>query len=205
MTVFASFAQLQEFAEAQADGLGPTVARRIILRSSPLGDADLEALRRHLALPDSYLECAARFDLRGVSLGYFQVGPYRQDVPLVDQLRQLNAETSFEVLTRERLVIAGGMDADLLCVVSSNGLAPGRVAVVDIESGPKASVTFIAPGYGEFMLAAGGLWRLGLTASRGGQPDAEATIQSFLQDLRYSLADEAMAEAWRPFAEVLLL
>ena len=205
MSIFRSLRELQAFTEKAAEDVSPELADEEILRPSALSDEEIGLLRSELALPESYLECARQFDLRGMSLGYFQIGPYRQDVPLLDQLRQVNAETSFETLTREHLVVVGGLDADLVCVVSNEGAVPGQVAVVSIENGPPVTAKTIASSYGEFMLAAGSLWRLGLEVEEKEQSIPKPAVEGFLRDLRGLLADQSIAEAWRSFAEELLL
>lgn len=191
---------LQVYIAEYAMRFPPDARPRFLLRRSSIAVKDLVRLRSALNLPESYLACLRRFDLEGVSIGYFQVWPQAPGTDIVDRIMAANGSINprLDYLQKERLYEVAGWDADHICVASQSSSMPGRVYWMADEL-PDSSAHPIATSFSEFLIAAGRLVQV------GAQGDGQELLETFLSDLGNIMADVSLVGAWRMFAESALL
>lgn len=134
-------------------------AEEVELRSPGLSPVQLDRLRAALpGMPASYLECVARFDLRNVRFGFFELQAATGN-DLVQGLVEANEPEGFlyaRYMAPNHLYWVASWDADPICVVRDQpARLGGEVIGLDLASGPEPRLYRVAPSFATAMIIAG--------------------------------------------------
>jgi len=188
----------------------PLIADRIVLRSPGLAQSEFACLADALpGLSEDYLDCLARIDLQGISIGYFSFPPPRTPggPGLVEWLRDANSDAEIDsnpvshFLAANELYEVASFESDPICMVRTTARErSGQVVWVDIETGPEIMAHPVALSFERFLIAAGRLSQAGHDPTIVG-PAATEQFIARLDDLGF---DERQRESWRLLADMSL-
>jgi hypothetical protein len=167
------------------------------LRSPGLSAAELRRLTDALpGMPASYLDCLARFDLRGASLSYLELTPGVGD-DLVQTLLEANDPEEYlhsRYLEPNKLYIVASWEADWICVARDLPDRPGgEVIGIEMVGVAEPRTYRMAPSFAVAMLVAGNLLKALDDPAMVGMPG----LERFVTGLAELGLDEEQQDAWR--------
>jgi hypothetical protein len=194
-TVISSLEDLVRFTRKRASE-EPQFADELELRVPGLSPAELDRLATALpGIPASYLECLAHLELRGVTLGVFNLQPAAAQ-ETVEWLIDVNRPGDYLYVTYlapNRLYHVASWGTDPICVARDlPDQAGGEVVGVDLEGGSEPRLYRAAPSFASAMVAAGRMLELAADPALAGQAGLEQFIAS-LVDLGF---DDEQQESW---------
>ena len=181
----------------------PAEAAEIILAGPGLGPKDRKELLSHIrGLPESYLECAQRFNLLRVRSGYFAFWPEAFDRGNLVQTLLVAASITNPQHARFSqcgVVQVASWEADPIVITLSGSSEPGGCVAKFSVGRPTSLAAALAPDFGVFMLLVGNLDKVAQ------EKEGREAIETFRHCFDVLAPSEKYWSAWEQIAAVVLL
>ena len=203
--MISKLSELQEHTRWIA-GKVPELREEILLNSPGCTGAECARLKEVLHnLPDGYIECLQKFDLRRFGLCYFSLRPSFGKNGIVESLILANiSETNpmLPFLRSHGLYEVAAWEADPVCVATGDSSYPEGAVLWVTPPEPVYQIMPLADDFEKFLLIAGNLDAVRDRYSKA--VDRRASAQEFMGVLRYLRVSEEASISWKKIADVVL-
>jgi len=154
-------------------------------------------------IPETYLEIVRRYNLLGVSVGYFDCSPGDLYKNLVESLIDANCHDTFfpkEFMEKHRMYQIGSGNTDLVCVTAgTDQFKEGEILLVeegyDIYNPQDDQIHPLAKDFEQFLIVAGNFDEIHC-ATIEDNSNWEEKKNEFIERLRLLGVDENYHKAW---------
>lgn len=204
-----SIQDLVQYSKRQA-AKWPEISSRIEIREPGFSAVEIHELNARMrGLPQSYLSILARLDLRGISIGFFELTPGDLEKIGLAQSLLLNNDSSkspyARFADRDRTILVAAYEAEPIGVASTTCVTwpTGTMVLYDHEN-LDSQPAELSRSFEDLLLTAGNLDSIRDKASEdSSSAEAIAEFDRYLQSNNRFFTPQMM-QTWRAIAEVIL-